>query len=654
MSRRRFASLAVLALAIAAACVPAGSTAWGAARCAGGTVAVTINGARACKPARVVAPIRSTDSDATYAAKRVFGTGGVQFAMPKLKNGAALRQAYTPAQAARIVATFRALEATGVAAAVSAVAPRSGTARSLRNRAARIDAPAGVTISEPTVTVTDRSASVSMTATTDDGAGTSTTITAGIEARINDDGTATADVRFGTKITDPSGVVNGAESAMTVLGKNADYCPRANGEIRYAEPFNSTSTSTISQQLGPINSGTITTVRSTSANSTGTGRMNVDATLLPIPFRVKATATLSMQGNGLIGAVGGVLGSFYTMSATATGAGTIDPKTGAIKGDARFDVRAAGSGTPAGRASAARLALDEVRTQVGRQYAHFKMVEMRARAGDCTRLVFKPTSGAALASGETKAVTASLHDRNAGARVPNPVMWTVSAQRGKVTPTTGTKGELATKVTGIAPKAGTTASITYKAVSRVGISTAVWKGVDSPFPKSYSGTIEYRSVIPSPETIFAGSATVVYRLSSATTNPDGSKLALYSVESFSVTSIEQTSMAGGCTFTYGPLAPGAPQTAETSDVEIQVTAQGAWSAAALLGVALGDRVGTAVCPPPLVMPYEPTPKFMLNTRVPSGGLRPMDANGPIVAVGATDTLGSVGNSTATWNLQPGA
>jgi hypothetical protein len=623
-------------------------------RCGATAVAVTINGALTCRPFRSVAPIRSTGSDATFIARRMLGTDGIEFPLPKLRNGAAIRSAYTPAQARRIEAALRAVETEGLAAAVGALAPKSGLARLHERRAARAlrAAPAGVVVSQPVTTINSTSASISITATVTNGTGDTTTITAGLDARINPDGTATADMNFGTSRSDASGITRGSEARGNILGKDADYCPSSTGVIRYTEPTSFSSTDTISQQLGPINSGTVTTVRSSKGTATGTGRLNPDATLAPIPFRISTTSTLSMRGNGLIGAIGGVLGSFYAMSATATASGTINPKTGAIDSSSRFDVRTTGTGSPEMRAAAARQALDEARSLVGRQFDHFKKVERWARAGDCTYIQFEPGSGAQLGAGQTTTVRATLRMRSdAQAVVPKPVSWTMTASRGKVAPAKGSENEMRTTVTGVGPFANKTAIVAYRAVSRAGISRETWVGLDSPFPKTYSGTISYRSLIGS--IVDASSAMVTYQLTSSTNNPDGSKSAWYEAVASDVTSSELT-INDQCTFTYGPTDPGDPQDRKAGDLEINVSPDGAWTAGALLDVALGTKTGTGSCPPPTVPPpYNPNPKFFLNTRSYGGALQAIPPRG---AFTATDVAGTAfaGTSTASWSLLPGA
>ncbi len=607
-------------------------------------------------PLRSVAPIRSTDSDTVYVARRMLGTAGVRFTTPKLRSGRPILHGYTPAQAAKLLATMRLLEARAQDAAEAALLPKSRRERSRVRSLARAAAPAGVQISAPVVSKGDNSASVSISASVDNGAGDRTTVKATIEARVEADGRAVGDVEVGLTRQDQSGITKGDTIRATILGGDADYCPSGTGEIRYAKPYSLSQTGTFSQQFGPINSGTVTTVRSASGNSTGLGRLSTQATLEPIPFKVTVNSSLSLRGSGLAGVLAGVLGAQFSMKATAVASGTINPATGAISRSARFDVRTSGTGDAAKRATAAKLALDEARSIIGTQYAHFKAVEKRARDGECTRLDFSPAAGAAVGPGATIPVKASLDLKSSGQNVPAPVSWTMTPVVGGVSPTSGTANGMDTTVTGAAPVSGTTARIMYRAVSRAGISTGEWTGVDSPFPATYTGTLEYQHMIPSPQTTFTGAATVTYRLGTVNTLPDGMKIAIYSVEASNVTSIGQTSTVPSvptdCTFTYGPLAPGAPQTLETSDVEIQVTPPGVWSAAVKLGVDLGDRVGTAVCPG-FPTAWDVNPKFLLNTRTPTGALRAMDPKGEIVGVGVPDTLGNVGTGSASWNLQPG-
>jgi hypothetical protein len=366
---------------------------------------------------------------------------------------------------------------------------------------------------------------------------------------------------------------------------------------------------------------------------------------------VSASRTQSLTGTGVVQVAGSILGKLFSMSATATAAGTINPRTGAIESSSRFDVRTTGTGPAALRASVAKAALDEARRMIGTQYKDLKEVERKARAGECTKLVFNAASGSKLAPGAKIAVRAT-QQANDGQDARNPVMWTIAATHGKVTPANGTKNDIATSVTGAAAKNGATAVVQYKAVSRLGIEKGTWTGIATPYPKTYSGTIEYDfNYVPTGNAFVheKRTATLAYALDSVTNNPDGSTSLWYTATSATVTSASYDDWVP-CTSSVNL----GTNIIKSGDVEIIITAAGAWKGAMQIDIDMGESMVT--CPPPIPSTSH-TMKTLFNSRTSDSipQLRPMEPKGPVAGTATGEQLYSFGvTGTGTWNLTPGA
>ncbi len=345
-------------------------------------------------------------------------------------------------------------------------------------------------------------------------------------------------------------------------------------------------------------------------------------------------------------------------TATATASGSVDPISGQVSPTTRFSVstRGSGGGGAAYRTTMAQLALQRTREAIGDVLQQFRATEANARNGGCTVIELSPGSGADLDPGAALDLQATLRTRElTRPAVPAPVRWSVVATRGRAAPATSTALTPTFRVTGAA-SGPVTAVLAVKAVSRAGISIEPWEARQSPFPRTYSGSVSatVEMALGGATVSSAWAGTAAFTRASVATSPDGSRLALYDLTSVAITRMADT--PGICTFAADPFGGTArirTNPANADELEVRVSAAGAWSAAFLIDAGLGQQ--TYLCPAPLP-PATGEPVAFLNSRTAANATRPMAARGPITAVAETDlaaTQVSGVTATASWNLVPG-
>ena len=490
----------------------------------------------------------------------------------------------------------------------------------------------GVTVGTPTVNA-DGSASISGSISASlDGPG-NVTVDVGISANTN----GALGVDFNLSFDGADGARSSRGFAIkSVLSKPRQECPSATGEIRYEDRFAGSIRSSESFDSARVKLGTVREATTVEVGSKATATMGPDARLKPFTFSVNSSIDYSRSAQ--------VLAFFQSRTrvvGSGTMSGTMNPASGQISGaSVATKVRSSGFGNDGASAEGAFRAVLEkmMNDEGGRVLKGFREVETRARAGECTQIVFAPGSSA-LAPKATADVVARLETKKGGDLVKT-VRWAAVAAKGSVAPTTSKVAQPTLAVKG-APAGPETARITVRAVSPAGISTGVWVGTDQEFPPSYSGTASYSSTSAGLTETWQG--TVTYARASQTTNPDGSRVGLYSLSAASLT---QTG-SGTCSWSSGPGG-----TIVAGDIEILIDPAGAWKSAILVDVLMPT---VPVSCPPVPPMAATTLKAFLNSRTVTAGLRPMAASGPIVATNATDTLATtVLPSTSSWSLTPGS
>jgi hypothetical protein len=619
---RRFGWLLLSSL-LAIAVVGGTTQAAPAKRCPGGKVLRVANGTKACVSAKAYRQRPATTSAAAADLERSTRRPGAL----RLRNGKAVASVVPPVLTRSILRAYPGLERDLLAAL----------------RASRAGSPGA---REQAVTIT-RSAISPVTVNADGSA----SVSGSVSASLGGPGNVVAEVGITASTTGALGVdvsvtFDGAGGARSnrgfairdLVGKPAQQCPTATGAIRFEDHFGGSSRSSENFDSTRVKLGTVREATSIDVRSQASARMGPDARLEPFPFSVKASLDYSRTAQVLA-----FLSSRSRVVASGTMSGTMDPRTGQISGaSVSTTVRSSGFGGDAGAAEASfRGALEKtLNEEGGRVLKGLREVEARARSGACTTLVFDPASPGALRPKATTRVAARLETNEGGTRVPT-VRWSAVAAKGSVTPATVKAPEPKLSVTGAA-SGPDTARITVKAVSPAGISTGVWVGTDEQFPASYSGTVSYSGSLGGG--LFENwQGTFTYTRRSQSTNPDGSRQALYALTAASVGS---HTGSGACTWSSGPGG-----TIKAGDVEIQVNAAGDWRSALLVDVEMPEV--TFSCPPAPATTGKP--KAFLNSRTVTAGLRPMESAGSITGTNVTDTQATVFQpSTATWNLAPGS
>jgi hypothetical protein len=245
--------------------------------------------------------------------------------------------------------------------------------------------------------------------------------------------------------------------------------------------------------------------------------------------------------------------------------------------------------------------------------------------------------------------------------VVKTVRWAATPAKGSVGPRSSNDSKPSFKVIG-APKGPQTASLTFKAVSPAGISSAPWTaGGKDDFPRTYAGKVTYTKTWDmgggaSDTTSWA--VDVTYTLADQQANPDGTAQALYDLTSATISDFTYVmdSPAAGCAL--DAPASGAARIV-AGDLEIRVSKGGAWTSGILVDATIGKKPNTCITKtqPSVTVKGSQEVKTFINTRLATGDLRPMKASGPVAASGVTDVmeLGSqLGvRGSASWDLEPG-
>lgn len=630
--RSRSYSLVVAGLVAVAGAIAVGGGDAAVKKCKPTQVALTVAGKRTCVPRATFRPTAAPVSEAAAFVRDALSRP-TSVTRKRDKRRVVLRPA--PAALTRLATAKTAeLEAAARVAVQAALTAKT-------NARARTHGAPGVTITN------NANGSVTGSATESFSSGGNTaSITLEVTGRIADGAVA---IDFGVGVTTQS-----AEGLITTVGVTAkDFtssstasCPTADGAIRLDDKWDVTVRKSDTARQGNTTLGTVRTGGASKGKVTATARMSPDAKLTPFPFAITQTLDVAVSTQ--------ILGFVSTQTRTvATGSlsGTIDPSSGQIAGGAaKVNVVFTGPGDAASVVRAkvsARIEMEKsLRETAGRLLKSAQAVEKRARDGECTKIVFNPTTPGDLPPNGNVNVGSRLETK-AGEKVPQ-VKWTASAAKGSVSPASSPNAEPSWSVTGAA-EGPETANIPVRAVSAAGISEVPWIGGQA-FPRTYSGSASLRFAAGSSVDNWAGNFTWVR--SSIQQNPDKSQLARYTLTSGTVNSYthETTVATGVCR----GQAAGSSGNVVFGDLEIFVDAAGAWRSAFVVDIDVADFPVT--CPPPLPEIILPAKSVLNSRQSPGFVLRPMTAGGPIAATNVTD-VGIVNpaiSSIASWSLQPGS
>ncbi len=516
----------------------------------------------------------------------------------------------------------------------------------------------------PTVTITSQtensvSGQVTQSFTGENGAIVEVALDIGATVKAGSD-SASLDFGLGIKSTTAEGASKtwGLRLRDALSGK-VPTCPSASGEFVIKSPVDFTSNDSETFGSTNVRLGEVKSATSGKLVVEVRGSLGPDARLRPA--QVTATGSIdysrTMQGLAFLQSRQRVVGSTSL-------SGTLDPSGGQLRGaSASTRMRADGWGSESGKAKSVFTTVLEslVRDAVARAAKSMKEIEANARGGKCTVVELTPATGGSLAPRASVGVKAVLKTKDG--KVVQTVRWAATPAKGSVGPRTSNSSRPSFKVTGAA-KGPQTASVTFKAVSPAGISSAPWTaGGKDEFPRTYAGSVSYTKIVELPgggaETT-NWSADVTYVLAQKQANPDGTSHALYDLTSISIGSFtyEVDTPAARCAL--DAAASGSARVV-AGDLEIQVAKGGTWTSAFLIDASLGKKKNTCVTKtqPSVTVSGTQEVKAFLNNRLVSGGfLRPMPASGPIAASGVTDVmeLASIpgARGSASWDLKPAA
>lgn len=426
-------------------------------KCPKNRATVVVNGARSCVPASRLRQ-RAVTTTVTSGLLDSALTGPTT--PPRLKNGRRARPVIPPALTRSLLRAYPGAETRLIEAGRQSLT-RSQTARTPATQKA-----VSVSVSAPTVTVVNGAAKVTGSITASEG-GASVTLEVG--------GTVKGDGGFDFDIGFSGTAANGSRASAGVTMRDrrdtvAPTCPTATGEIRAKSRYDVTKRGSETFAAGGVTLGTVREATTITASSDATGRMSPEARLLPFRFTVSADLDYSKSFQGL---------AFLQSRQRAVGRGTLtgvmDPVSGDVSGATRSTtVGASGfdGGDQAAEATVRRQLEKSLSDQAGRLREELRRVEARARAGDCTRIVFTPGPGADLNPNDTKTVSARLETVLNTTAVPQ-VSWQAFAQKGRVSPADSKAPQPAFQVTA-ASSGPDTANITVEATSPAGISKPTW------------------------------------------------------------------------------------------------------------------------------------------------------------------------------------
>lgn len=622
MPRRR----AVLACALGAIAVAAGAAAPAtpaAAKCPATKASATLNGARSCAP---LARVRPTAAPPTRAA----GVAAFALGYPiplRQKGGGVVTGAATPRRSAKAIRTFADAEAVVDAAIVAARAKKQAEKREH----------GGTTTSLSTNGDGSMTGRLSQSAGTGDGG--TVTVNLGITARKgSDDDPASFDLDLSATVVAKDGSqLLGGIRARNITGSKIPDCPTATGALPLKSRIGVTTTSGETFGSKRVNLGGVRQGTAVDLSVKADASLGPDARLKPFP--VTATASLDYSRSATVLAL---FGSRSRAVGSTTLTGIVDPVTGQISGASiTTKVRAGGfvGATDAEAADSFRPVLEKLaRDDVGRALKWLKEAETNARTGKCTRLAFVPASPATLATNASTSVQAQLFTVEGNTAVPS-ARWAAVPVKGGVSPTSLAGGSAFDMTVRGAATGPETARINVKAVSPAGISEGTWIATPG-MPPSYTGTVSTVNDLGSYTESWNG--TFTWTKESEQTNPDGSKLGLYTLTS---ASLAQFARSGGCVGGIG--APGG--TLVSGDIEIQVSPAGDWTSAFLVDVSVPPFQMTCGMQQANVT----NAVAIYNSRA-GLALRPMTPAGPITGAGITDGVTATLSTVADWSLTPGS
>lgn len=614
---RVLAALPLIA-AVLLSCAVSGSPA-ATPTCTATQVAKVVDGVRSCVPAGTMRARPATVSLAVTFLERAV----TPLPAPRWRGSQPYRSPITPPIARRIVNGFARSDARARAAVLKAI----DDANEKRRKPARRSHAAadGITITQNA----DGSVSGRATETTTSG---DTQVTQSVEVRGDTDGSTEASAGFEVKLADGSRV--GVRFTLGV-GGGVPSCPTPTGSIAGSDSGGGSFTTDATKDG----------LRTTATASVSTKRRidtALDETAQLKPIRFSTTVTLdharSMRQ--------GPLRVTTRLVGRGTYTGTLDPRTGAVSGG-EMTITTTASGfldDAAAKATVARVVEEMLRKDAESILAGAQAVEKRARGGECTRLVFRPTSPGELAPGATESVAVELVARGLVPEDVPVVKWQATPEKGKAAPATAQGKQLTLSVTGDA-RGPETARVRVKATSPAGISEDTWVGQEGDLPRTYSGTVSATSDLGNGGITDRWSGTVTYTRESVQENADGSRRARYTLTAARAESWSGT--LGECTATGEPGG-----TIKFGDLELEIGADGAWKGAFVVDLELPTT--QYKCPPPA--PSPPTkPKAFLNSRTAANALRPMQARGPLTGTNVSDLAGAGlpgQKRTASWNLTP--
>jgi hypothetical protein len=513
----------------------------------------------------------------------------------------------------------------------------------------------------PTVTITSQtensiSGKVSQSFAGENGATVELSLDIGAKAKVGSE--TSLDFGLGIKSTTAEGATKiwGLQLRDAFAGK-VPTCPNATGEFVITSPVDFTSNESESFGSAHVRLGSVKSAVSGKLVIVVRGSLGADARLRPA--QVTATGSIdyarTMQGLAFLQSRQRVVGSTSL-------SGTLDPSGGQIRGastSTRLRADGWGSDDAAAKNSFAKVLESLVRDGVARAAKSMKEIEANARAGKCTVIELSPATGGSLAPKASVGVKAVLKTQDG--TVVKTVRWAATPAKGSVGPRSSNDSKPSFKVTG-APKGPQTASLTFKAVSPAGISSAPWTaGGKDDFPRTYAGKVTYTKTWDmgggaSDTTSWA--VDVTYTLADQQANPDGTAQALYDLTSATISDFTYVmdSPAAGCSL--DAPASGAARIVAGA-LEIRVSKGGAWTSGVLVDATIGKKPNTCITKtqPSVTVKGSQEVKTFINTRLATGDLRPMAASGAVAASGVTDVmeLGSqLGvRGSASWDLEPG-
>lgn len=602
-------------------------------KCPTNRATLIVNGVRSCVPTARLRQ-RAVTTTVTSSLLESALTGPTM--APRLKNGRRARPAIPPALTRSLLRAYPGAEARLLDAGRQSLT-RSQTARTRTTQKA-----VSVTVSEPTVSIINGAAKATGSITASEG-GASATMEVGVTVK----GDGGFDLDFGFSGTAPDGSRSSAGVTMREKGdSSAPTCPTATGEIPAKSGYNVTKRGSETFAAGGVTLGTAREAITGTSSAEAKGQMSPEARLLPFRFTVSAGLDYSKSAQGLA-----FLQSRQRAVGRGTFTGTMNPVSGDVSGATRsITVRASGfdGGAAAPEAELRRLLEKALNNQAGRLREELQGVEKRARAGECTKIIFNPASGAELNPNDKQSVRARLETVVNPTTVPQ-ARWTASAQKGSVTPADSKAPEPTLEVTA-ASKGPETANIAVEATSPAGISKSTWAAKEKGLPARFSGTVNVQNVqVDSQRTTWT--SVVTYTLADNTLNANGVRNARYTLTSANVTAFEDR--VGNPCFNR---AAGTGGTIRFGDLEIMITAAGAVSYAFVHDVGVGILSYAPEGPvPPCGPTFTNLGVAFINARTRTSALRPVGSDLKL-SQPPTDDLSENAlpgrTSTASWELLP--